>query len=209
MNKVFVLGVGPGSPEYIVPVIHRKVQECNVLFGAKRHLEIFACWNKQQFSLGFDLRETIRLIGEMRAEKQIGILVSGDPGLYSFLTTLLNHFDRNDLEVYPGISSLQYLFARGVLPWQDARIVSLHGRRIEDLAELVRKESKLAFLVDNKFPVGEIVRFLVDSGITGKRVLVGENLSYRKEKIQDLSLEEWAGAKTADLSVMVIYDDKE
>ena len=207
MNKIYVLGVGPGSPEYVVPVIYRKVRECTILFGAERHLKMFASWNKQHIPLDSDLRKTVRLIREMRADKQIGVLVSGDPGLYSFLTTLLDHFDRTDLEVYPGISSLQYLFARGALPWQDARIVSLHGRRIEELAELVITEPKLAFFVDNKFPAGEIARSLVNSGITGKRVLVGENLSYQEEKIRDFALEEWVGEKTAGLSVMVIYDD--
>lgn len=207
MHKIVVLGIGPGSPDYLLPAVRKAAESCQILVGGRRQLELFKEDGKREIPLGANLEVVIAQLKEARQEARVGVLVSGDPGLYSFLNTLLQHFGREALEVYPGISSLQYLFARGALPWQDAYLTSLHGRRLEDLAEVVRTHGKLAFFTDQKFPVGEIARYLVEQGVQGKKALVGENLSYPEEKIQDRPLEEWVDVAVADLCVMVIYDE--
>lgn len=207
MNRIVVLGVGPGSPDYLLPAVKKEAINCDVLIGGKRNLSLFQDYEKEKIVLGANINEVIERIKELRSTKKLGILVSGDPGFYSFLNTLLKHFSRDELKVLPGISSLQYLFAKGVLSWQDALLTSLHGRRLEDLADLVRKNSRIAFLTDSKFPPSKICSFLLESGVKNKRVLVGENLSYPEEQIRDLSIEQWAGQKTDPLCVMVIYDE--
>lgn len=206
MSKIYVLGLGPGSPDYILPVVLQKAAECRILAGGVRHLELFRPHDKEEIVLGANLDVAIASIKARYRESRVGVLVSGDPGYYSFLTVLLKHFQREELEVYPGISSLQYLFAKGALPWQEACLTSLHGRRSEDLLLLVQRNRMTAFLTDPRFPVGEIARFLTEQGIRGKRALVGEDLSYPHERIRDLPLEEWCGQPIANLSVMVIYD---
>jgi cobalt-precorrin-7 (C5)-methyltransferase len=207
MNKIYVLGVGPGHPDLILPLIEKKAWECQVLVGGKRNLALFKELGKDEIVIGADVEGVIDEIKEIRRTQKVAVLVTGDPGLYSFMTTLLRHFSRDELEVYPGISSLQYLFARGALPWQDALIMSLHGRRPAELLELIRSSSKAGLLTDNKFPAGEVARSLIAGGVRGKRALVGENLSYPEERIRDLPLEEWVGQEVADLCVMVIYDE--
>lgn len=206
MNKVYVLGVGPGSPDFILPVIYRKVKECDLLVGGTRNLALFKTECKEELIIGREVEKVIKAIIHLRQTKQIGVLVSGDPGFYSLLATLLRHFKREELEVFPGINSLQYLFARGSLPWQDAYVTSLHGRRTADLGYLVKRHAKIAFLTDAGFSAGEIARFLVEKGIKGKRALVGEDLSYPEERIRDMPLEDLAGLKVSNLCVMVIYD---
>ncbi|MCR4442803.1 MAG: precorrin-6y C5,15-methyltransferase (decarboxylating) subunit CbiE [Peptococcaceae bacterium] len=208
MNKILVLGVGPGSPDYVLPIIYEKAGQCDILFGGRRNLELFKNLNKETVVIRSHVEEVISRLKEARRVRRPGVLVSGDPGLYSFLTTLRQHFGKDDLEVYPGISSLQYLFARGALPWQDACIISLHGRRLEDLAGLVKTRPKVAFFTDQGFPAGEIARFLVENGVRGKRGLVGEDLSYPTERVLDLPLEKLAGQAVSNLSVMVVYDDQ-
>jgi len=207
-NKIMVLGVGPGSPDYVLPIIYEKAARCDILFGGRRNLELFRHLNKETVIMGSNVEETISRIEEARRGRRPGVLVSGDPGLYSFLTLLRQRFDKHELEVYPGISSLQYLFARGALPWQDACIISLHGRQPGgDLAGLVKARAKVAFFTDQEFSAGEIARFLVENGVRGKRGLVGEDLSYPTEKVIDLPLEDLAGREGSSLSVMVVYDD--
>lgn len=207
MNKLWVLGMGPGSLDYVLPVTKRKVQECEILVGGKRQLELFRRMDKKEIILQGDLRGAIEKIKGDYQRHQVGVLVSGDPGFYSFLNTLLSSFPREDLEVYPGISSLQYLFAKGVIPWQDAYLASLHGRNIEDLVEIVMQNQKVALLTEPAKSPSPIAQRLMESGVTKKRVLVGENLSYPDERIRDLPLEEWPGQETANLCVMVIYDE--
>lgn len=207
MNKVLVLGIGPGSPDYVMPAVLDKIARCDVLVGGNRHLAIYKTFDQVGISLDSDWDRIICAIRERARDKLVGVLVSGDPGLYSLLSVLLKNFKREELDVYPGISSLQYLFARGVLPWQDAAIVSLHGRSTEDLVEMIIKNPKLALLTDKKFPPGEIARYLIERGVSGKRALVGEDLSYPEERIRDKFLKEWVGVLVSSLSVMVIYDE--
>lgn len=207
MSKIYVLGVGPGSPDYVLPIIEAKAGECAVLVGGQRNLHLFKRMGKEEITITTPIEAVISAIKGIYRQMQVGVLVSGDPGLYSFLSTLLKFFPREELAVYPGISSLQYLFARGALPWHDACITSLHGRRVEDLAELVQARNKVAFLTDAAFPVGEIARVLAEKGLGNKRCLVGENLSFPEEKISDLPLAQWVGYKAENLSVMVVYDE--
>lgn len=206
MSKIFVLGLGPGNPDYILPVVLQKAAACQVLVGGKRQLDIFRPHDKEEIILSAALEKTIERIKAIYQNRRVGVLVSGDPGYYSLLGVLLKHFRREDLEVFPGISSVQYLFAKAALPWQEALLVSLHGRRNEDLLRLVKENNTAAFLTDPYFPVGEIASFLIGQGIQGKRALVGEDLSYPHERIRDMALEEWCGQQVSKLSVMVIYN---
>jgi len=206
MNKLMVMGVGPGSPDYVLPIVYRKVEQCDILIGGKRNLELFQKYNKEEITITANIKALIVEIKKLRIDNKIGILVSGDPGLYSFLATLLRYFEREEIEVIPGIGSLQYLFSKGVIPWNDAFITSLHGKRIDDFEQIIRDNKKVAFLTDTKYPAGEITRYLVNSGVENKRVLIGENLSYEDEKIHDLTLEESVGIEVANLCVMIIYD---
>lgn len=206
MKKIFVLGVGPGSPDYILPIVREKAAECRTLAGGSRNLDLFAELGRKEILLTARLQEALEKIAAAREEGRVGILVTGDPGFYSFLNVLSNYFHKGELEVYPGVSSLQVLFARGVLPWQDAYMTSLHGRRSEELGQIVRTHGKVAFLTDPSFPAGEVARTLIELGVKGKRALVGEDLCYPQEKITDMSLEEWSGRQVSDLAVMVIYD---
>ncbi|MDD2211394.1 MAG: precorrin-6y C5,15-methyltransferase (decarboxylating) subunit CbiE [Desulfitobacteriaceae bacterium] len=213
-KKLFVLGVGPGGPDYVLPIVRQRVVECDVLVGGKRNLAIFQAENKRKIVIGADVQAVIAELRELvspqtdkKTDCQAGILVTGDPGFYSFLGTLLRYFRRDELDVYPGISSLQYLFAKGVLTWQDGYLTSLHGKGPENLPPLVREHAKLALLTDGNLPPGEIARLLLQYGVKGKRALVGESLSYPEERIRDRPLADWVGVETADLSVMVIYDE--
>ena len=83
----------------------------------------------------------------------------------------------------------------------------MHGKRIDDFEGIIKNNKKVAFLTDTKFPAGEITRFLVNSGVENKRVLIGENLSYEDEKIHDLTLEESVDIQVSKLCVMIIYDN--
>ena len=76
--------------------------------------------------------EILSLIRQQREQRCIGVLLSGDTGFYSGAKKLARRLeeapDLYDVEVIPGISSVSYLAARLCTSWEDAAIVSLHGR---------------------------------------------------------------------------------
>ncbi|MCK8825528.1 precorrin-6y C5,15-methyltransferase (decarboxylating) subunit CbiE [Fuchsiella alkaliacetigena] len=206
-DQIYILGIGPGSEEYLLPITRRLATEADVLIGGRRALDLFSDLNKEELVIKADLEKILNFIKENYQQRQIAVLVSGDPGLYSMLNYLGRHFERQHLEVIPGVSSLQLGFARAKLVWQDAYITSLHGRSKDELVDILAKEEKVGFFTDHKFPPNQIAEFLLAKGVTDKRAFVGERLSYADERSIDATLTEISEYEDFGMSVMVIYDE--
>jgi cobalt-precorrin-7 (C5)-methyltransferase len=204
MNKIKIIGVGPGTKEYLLPIALRKIKASDCLIGARRILSEFKGLRKEEFIMEGNLNKIIPFVKEQRNKKKIAILVSGDPGLYSFLDTISRSFKKEEYEVIPGISSLQLAFSRAGEGWQDARIISLHGRGICDLAQEVNRNKMVFFFTDGYFPPQKIAAYLIKNGIKNRRALVFEQLGYPQERIADTTLEELARMDGFKLCVMLI-----
>jgi precorrin-6y C5,15-methyltransferase (decarboxylating) CbiE subunit len=97
-----------------------------------------------------------------------------------------------EIEVVPGISSIQYLCSRLKLNWNDMVITSLHGRQQDEFIDLIRKNQKVAIFTGGKCRPGDVCRMLVEQGLASVKVAVGENLSYPNERIVQGSVEDIA-----------------
>ncbi|SBW23236.1 precorrin-6y C5,15-methyltransferase subunit CbiE [Candidatus Protofrankia californiensis] len=78
------------------------------------------------------------------------VLASGDPGFFGILRTLRRHgLDRDhgvDVELLPATSSVAVAFARAGLPWDDALVVSAHGRSLRRAVHVCRAHHTVAVL---------------------------------------------------------------
>ena len=181
--KINVLGLGPGSLDYILPAAIKKLKESEVIVGGKRHIESLGEYaaNKEYCYITGDLESVLKFIKENR-DKKMSLILSGDTGFYSMLTFIKKHFSDDELEVIPGISSVQYMFAKISDYWYDAFISSAHGKEFDYVAKL-EEYGKVGMLTDNKNTPQEIARQLAENGMGESTVYVGENLSYEDEKI--------------------------
>ncbi len=208
MKKIKVLGIGPGHPDYCLPIVKRLMEECDVLVGGKRQLATFAQDERQKtirFTYPMDpMMKEIETLAEFR---NVGVLVSGDAGFYSLLAAMVKRFGVENLAVYPGVSSLQVLFSKLSLPWDQAELGSLHGREWPWL-ERVKARKTIGLLTDAKQSPQWIAWQLVHAGIEDCWMAIGENLSYPDERIHILRPEEARKRTYQALSVVVIYDDK-
>lgn len=208
--KIKVIGVGPGHPDYVLPIALRKIKESSMLIGGRRHLEIYGDESQQLLlPITAKIDALIDEIEKVYELEDIGVIVSGDPGFYSFLRTLRRRFSEEELDVYPGISAIQYLFSKGALPWNDAYVASFHGRIEGTVQDIVSSHKKVALFTDGKHSPNWIVSKLKEGSIQGKKILVGENLSYDHERITKTTLEQWVDKDYDGLNVMVIYDAEE
>mgnify|MGYP003604623769 FL=1 len=183
MEKIKVAGLGPGNPDYILPAARMAVTDSEIVIGGKRNIEsIKELLNGKEIKyIDSRLAELAEYIKQNRMKK-ITVIVSGDPGFYSMLNYLENTFGREELEVIPGISSVQYMFARLGMHWYDAFISSLHGKEF-DFAQKMNDCSKMGLLTDNKFTPRKIAEELFNKKQNNVKIFVGENLSYENEKI--------------------------
>lgn len=208
MSKIYVLGVGPGGAGFVPPRTTELAANCDLLIGGKRNLNLFSKLPVEKREMGRDIPGLMDLIEDCYREKQVGILVSGDPGLFSLLVPLRRRFDASELDVIPATSAMQYLFARISLPWHDAFILSLHGRRVEELiSELtgaLRRYAKIGLFTDGNNTPGRVCEILLHQGVRKCKVYIGENLSYPEEKLYAGSLEDCRCLTVEPLNVMVI-----
>ncbi|HHV77101.1 MAG TPA: precorrin-6y C5,15-methyltransferase (decarboxylating) subunit CbiE [Syntrophothermus lipocalidus] len=208
MSSLFVIGMGPGNPDYILPVAFKTANKCDVLVGARRYLNLFDKPQGHLIELTGNL-EPVLLSAETwyKQGKRVGFLVSGDPGIFSLLPLLKTRFPDNDIEVIPGISSVQYLFAKLKRSWHDCEVVSMHGRQDVDLLSKVRNTRLLAVLTDNSNTPSAIARSLVRAGLKDKRITVGSRLSWPGELIITGSPELISQVDFDGMCVVVIEDE--
>lgn len=204
-NLIKVIGIGPGSPDYLLPAAAKAVAQCQVLVGSPRALALFNTQDKEVYPLGGNLEGTLRYLKNRDRSKTVGVLVSGDPGFYSLLSYLRRNL-REELEVIPGISSLQVAFARLGLPWQDACLLSLHGRPLSTLLPYLEERKPLGLLVDSRMKAGELTELLRPYG--SFQVYICRNLTYPEEQIYALTPEQLAAEKDLGNAVVVMipYD---
>lgn len=210
MNKVYVLGIGPGNRDYLLKKSERIICQMDILIGGQRALELFRDTAAEKIKITTPLSQIRDYILENYKENKIAVLVSGDPGLYSLLTYLKKELDPDILEVIPGISSLQLAAARIKINWNDLQITSLHGRdNSKKLLELLRSETKVGFFTDNKLPPNKIAELLIEKNIKNKKIFVFENLSYQSEKITAGQPEKISRRNFSKLAVMIILEQQE
>lgn len=207
MNQIYVLSVGPGSPAYLTPAVTDAVKNCDLLVGGRRNLDLFTGSGKETLEIGGPLKPLLEEVKERMAGVQVGFLVSGDAGIFSILPRLVAEFGRENLVVIPGISAAQYLFARLGLCWQEASLISLHGRELENLTAQLRESHPLVIFTDSRNNPGYLCRLMVETGMTNKKVYIGENLSYSDEKISGGRPEDFTGFSGSDLNLVVIIDE--
>lgn len=205
-NIVNIVGVGPGTKDYLTPIALQTIQTADVLIGGQRNLELFSDLNQEKFIIKNNLSEMINFIRAKYESYKITVIASGDPGLYGIVSFISKHLKPNEFTVIPGISSVQLAFARLQMPWQDAVILSTHGRTIDKVMELLINLPKVAVLTDAKTTPGFIAQELTKRGVSNKDAWVCVNLSYPDEEIKCFSIAELAANPKYENCILVLTD---
>ncbi|MCL4368674.1 MAG: precorrin-6y C5,15-methyltransferase (decarboxylating) subunit CbiE [Actinobacteria bacterium] len=196
-----IVGVGAEGPLSLTPQAREIIDRAEVLVGGKRLLAMFP-GKGEQIVLGADPAAVIeRLAGEKR---RVVALASGDPGFFGIARRLVERLGKDNVEILPNVSSMQLAFARLKESWDDATSISVHGRPLDDLAEQVQRQRKVAILTDNMNTPAALGRQLAKSAGDDYDAYLCENLGGAEEKVQRLTLEELTGAEADPLSIVVL-----
>jgi len=160
MSKLFVVGIGPGSEDYLTFKARKIADSVEILIGSRRALELFPETSGEKIELdpknmekGFGYA-----ISEVRKGKSVALLSTGDPGFSGILKPVLDLSGNLDVEVVPGISSIQLCAAKLKVPWDEANLITLHGKGVSlELLEAL-KNGKLTMVLPN-FNAKEVAEF--------------------------------------------------
>jgi precorrin-6Y C5,15-methyltransferase (decarboxylating) len=146
----------------------------------------------------------------------VAVIFSGDVGFFSGSKKLNqaieeqkggSPWDGYETEYIPGISSLQYFSAKLKLPWEDTKVVSLHGRE-DNILGAVWNNQRVFFLTGGDYTVQRVCRILSENGLGEAVVHVGERLSYLNERIVTDTAEKLAEEEFDPLAVMLVENEK-
>ena len=210
-GKIYIIGIGPGSSEYLTKKAVDTVKMSDYTVGSTRAIDLFG---DVKNTIPFNVKELLDSLKKgvsLAVEgNTVSILSTGDPGFSGVLNTVLRisaekNFPKENIEVIPGISSLQLAAAECHIQWDNANVMTFHGREnIEDILPVINNGKITIALPSRK--VKDMAQFLLDNGVEeNRKVVVCERLSYPDEKIVEASLNDIAHSEFTYMCIIVIY----
>jgi len=204
MKTVSVIGLGL-SPADLTAAHLELIGSADILIGGKRHLAYFEdlpCIKKE---ISKNLSEVTVFIRQHMADKTIAVLASGDPLFYGIGSYLVKKLGAEHVRIYPNITSVSAAFARIKESWQDACVISMHGRFDEsELTAALHRENKIALLTDPQHSPAWLGQFLAKKEINDFRMCVLEQLGTDTEKVQWFEAEEAAEKDFAEPNLVIL-----
>ncbi len=189
-KRIIIVGCGPGSVDLLPPAAAAAAGKADVLIVSKRLEGLFTESSAERIDAGADIAQTLEIIARQRdMGKQVVLLATGDPGIFSLAQPVIRHFGRENCEVIPGISSIQVAFARIGLSWEDVTILSAHKEDPRISADELRPAGKIAILGGRTASLHWIAGLLKELG-DGRRVFLCEELTLPDEKITEVKPDE-------------------
>lgn len=198
---IYVTGVGPGSEAYLTRRAADVISGADILIGGQRHLDEFAGLTTETRVIDADISGLMNWIAE-RLDRRIVILASGDPMFFGIGKRISETFAPEQVQIVPGISSVQYLCSRAGMDMNDIYLTSSHNRS-PDFDWLLAHE-RIGMVTDSKIGPKEIAAEILQRGQT-RRMIIGENLSGRNERITILNADDVSG----DYDMNVVLIDKQ
>lgn len=202
-RKLFVVGIGMGGQTLTGEAVSA-IQSADAVFGAPRMVEEASRYipcDAQRFEI-YEKKKILDKIDECGFERSV-LMVSGDVGFYSAAEAFMSDAgvsESFDAEFVAGISSVSYFAAKCGFSWQDAALISCHGRR-GNIVDAVRR-SRLTFALTGG-NVSELAGSLVAAGFGDLKIYLGERLGMEGERITFATAWDMIGASADSLSVII------
>jgi len=201
-ERIAVVGVVGGEP--VGKEARAAVEAATVVAGAPRHLRTLAPLGARTLPIDGPLRDVLDALGRERGG--VCVLASGDPGFFGIVRVLADRFGPERLDVHPAPSSVSLAFARLGLPWDDAAVISAHGRPLTEAARRAVRHPKAAVLVGPDAPPEALGRELRALGAPHRRTAVCSRLGEPDERVDVLTVGQLAEGSFDPMSIVVLLD---
>ena len=202
-KTVYLIGAGMGTGGMLTAESVQAINSAELIIGATRLITPHSGKNRKSLIYPDEIMECI----EESNDDVIAVLLSGDLGFYSGAAGLRDKLGDCEVISIPGISSLSYFCAKLGTTWQDVHLSSAHGRSHNALGE-IRSNKRTFLLTGGNSNAASLCREMTKCGLGNLKVSIGENLGYPHERILTGKVAELDREQFADLSVMLVENDK-
>jgi precorrin-6y C5,15-methyltransferase (decarboxylating) CbiE subunit len=226
-KRLYTIGVGPGSIKYITDIAREAIYKSRYIIGYQYTIsavESLIDKNKQEIyviSLKNQEEQYQYIYDRMKDEEYCAVLFTGDVNFSEseVVDRLLEIFGEKNVEIIPGISSIQIAAAKSKVPLDKAHIVTFHvttniEQKKKELVRSIILRKDVILLPrpwpsdsEKNFMQSEIAIFLKENRIdtSNLNVWVFEHLTNdSKETVFRGKVSDLEGLKFSDLSVVVI-----
>jgi cobalt-precorrin-7 (C5)-methyltransferase len=216
MGKVYAVGVGPGSPDYLTDRAKEVIRNSDMIIGYKHSLDVI-----RNLLDGKDVRQiTLKTQEDVYADvagslgnKTCSVMFTGDPNFSEseIVERLVEIF--GDVEIIPGISSIQVAASKSQIPIDRSVVLTFHitgsiQKEKDALLHAIRDGKNVIMLPRPwDFMPQHVAKFLQENGVDISKLKVGiyECLTLQNEKVSKGLLSNIEDRDYSDLCVMVIY----
>ena len=128
MNKVYAVGVGPGSSHYVTDIIKNVISKCDVVIGYGYTLKTIENFLEGKQILEVTMKNQEEAYQKIASEDGHTILVpfTGDVNFSEseVVDRLIEIFD--EVEIIPGISSTQVAASKAKVPTDKSKVITMH-----------------------------------------------------------------------------------
>jgi len=225
MGKVFAVGVGPGSQNYITEIVRKIIVGADVIVGYQYTLNIIADLihgKKVHVITMMDQEKTYQDVKKELGDEVLVIPFTGDVNFSEseVVDRLVEIF--GDVELVPGISSIQVAASKAQVPLDKSKVITMHvTTSIEEKKLDLQKaviDGQSVILIPRPWPndpqkhfmPSEVAFYLKKNGFDTPKIPVHvlESLTNGKEQTFTGSVQDLEGKEFSDLSVMVISQTK-
>ena len=184
------------------------IRAADVIVASSRHLAYVEVGPQQQtIELAGALGPLLeRIAAERSAGRRVALLASGDPGFFGIVRLLAERCGRDVLDVHPAPSSVALAFARIGCAWDDALVVSAHGRSLAAAVAAALGQPKVAVLTAPSQPPQALGRALIDAGSPPRAVTVASRLAEPGETVTRTDLDGLASGVYEPMSVVLLVE---
>ncbi|KSU84498.1 precorrin-6Y C5,15-methyltransferase (decarboxylating) [Fictibacillus enclensis] len=203
MTRIQVIGIGDGGRSDLLPNSQQMIQESDLLIGGERQLSFFPEYEGEKLFIKGGLKDLVQRLKQEK--KKTVVLASGDPLFYGIGSYLSKHVE---VEIHPYLSSVQLAFSRMNESWQDAHVVSVHGRSMKGLVQKIDGRKKVVLLTDQENSPAAIAKYLLQFEMREYTAFVAENLGGEEERCTSMTLEEMASWEGSHLNVVILKQEQ-
>jgi cobalt-precorrin-7 (C5)-methyltransferase len=219
LNKVYAVGVGPGSPDYVTGIIKDVISKCDVVIGYGYTLKTIEGLLDGKQIIEVNMKNQEDAYQKIAGEGNHTILVpfTGDVNFSEseVVDRLIEIFD--EVEIIPGISSTQVAASMAKVPTDKSKVITMHiSTSIEEKKLELQKaliDGYSVVLVPRPWPKvpekhfmpSEIALYLKRNGFDTSRmkVHVFEAVTTEMETSFEGVVSDLEGKEFSDLCVMV------
>lgn len=181
-----IIGVGENNSLFLLPEAKKNLAEARYIFGATRHIKrvlqnLSFSKDVQFFKWPKPFLNVIPHLKSLQGEKVV-LLATGDPMFFGVGSSFVNYFHKNEMIIYPYLSS--FSLAASCLKWalQDVICCSIHGRPLDSIFKYLKEKQKIFILSHDKETPHIVAAYLNKNNYDSDKMIILEELGSKKEQ---------------------------